>query len=56
MNITRQITPTPQKRPHALRAGGMDSRLRGNDGVFLAVNCYQNNSYLGNKHADYSHI
>jgi hypothetical protein len=55
MNIPRQTTPTPQKRPHASRAGGMASRLRGNDGVCLAVNYYQNSSCLGNKYADYKH-
>ncbi len=51
MNIPRQTTPPPQKRRHALRAGGMDSRLRGNDGVCIAVNYYQKNSFLGNKYA-----
>ena len=55
MKITRQTTPTPQKRRHALRAGGMASRLRGNDGVYSGIFCYKNNSCLGNKHAGYSH-
>jgi large repetitive protein len=55
MRVT-STTPTPQKRPHALRVGGMDSRLRGNDGVCLAVKYYQNNSCLGNKYAGYKRI
>ena len=56
MNIPLQTPPTPQKRRYALRVGGMDSRLRGNDGVCLAANYYQNNSCLGNKYAGYKRI
>ena len=40
MNITRQTTPTPQKRRRALQAGGMASRLRGNDGGCMRVGYY----------------
>ena len=57
MRVTSTTTSLSlQKRRHALRVGGMVSRLRGNDGVCLAVKYYQNSSCLGNKHAGYKRI
>jgi hypothetical protein len=56
MKITRQTTPTPQKRRRALRAGVMASRLRGNDGGCFGVKRYIIDSCLSSKYAGYCHI
>jgi hypothetical protein len=49
MNPPRKTTSPPQKRRRALRAGGMASRLRGNDGVCMRVGDCLFDSDQGNK-------